>query len=199
MSMKLRLCSSCCPPALHTPVWRQPEADTTTSDVCGPHRGRAVTPTTRWRGSAGAEQRPGMAVAAYTGSLPVHPRTPSACPGVCLAWHWVTAGSPATFRARTTRTCCPPGPWTPAGRAPAHDAGRELRRLGGTPLLLSTGLLLSMTHAQAAAPFLPAQQTLLAVKPAEYCEKGTGKARLPSCFQRSASGPAQTDRAQQQK
>jgi hypothetical protein len=66
-------CSGCAPPGFHLPGWRRPLADTTTVDICGAHRGRAVTPTGVGKGSGGARRRPGMAAAAHTGSLPVHP------------------------------------------------------------------------------------------------------------------------------
>jgi hypothetical protein len=66
-------CSGSAPPAFHLPGWCQPLADTTTANICGPNQGRAVTPTGVERGSGSAGQRSGMAAAADTGPLPVHP------------------------------------------------------------------------------------------------------------------------------
>jgi len=66
-------CSDSAPPAFHLPGWCQPLAGTTTANICGPNQGRAVTPTGVKRGSGSAGQRPGMAAAADTRPLPVHP------------------------------------------------------------------------------------------------------------------------------
>jgi hypothetical protein len=63
----------CTPPAFHLPGWhwRLPAPPLWTS--AAPQQGRAVTPTTCWRWSGSVEQRVGMAAAADTGPLPVHP------------------------------------------------------------------------------------------------------------------------------
>jgi hypothetical protein len=90
----------CCwwpPPSLHSPGWCQRLPAPPLWASSAPHQGRAVTPTVLWRCAGSALSRPGMAAAAHTGSLPVHPSIPKACPGTPWTWCSNMAGSPDKF------------------------------------------------------------------------------------------------------
>jgi hypothetical protein len=67
-------CSSCLPLTWVVPAAGPNQGRAVTpTNICGPNQGRAVTPTGVERGSGSAGQRSGMAAAADTGPLPVHP------------------------------------------------------------------------------------------------------------------------------
>jgi hypothetical protein len=90
-----------------------------------------------------------------------------------LPWHTLSCAQQYgrvswQLHTRTTRTCCPPGLLTPAGRVPAHEVGRELQSPAGAPLVISSGFLLPPAHTQAALSLKCACQTHLAVTAAEY-------------------------------
>jgi hypothetical protein len=111
-----------------------------------------------------------MAAAAYTGSLPVHPGASTACYWLVLhACSHPTStasvgGPPGT---RMTRTCCPPGPQTLAGRAPAHTAWEGARRPAEASLPPSVALLQSMSLLLTALALIAAHHTPTAVTAAE--------------------------------
>jgi hypothetical protein len=200
VAVETSLCS-CRPPVASSKLaltWVTPAAaGTTTLNVC--------------RASSGPGSYPDRALEvmwwcwseAWDGCCSSHRVTPCASRGLCdLPQHasihqLSTASVQGPPGIRTTRTCCPPGHMTPAGRVLAHRSGRGLRGPAKTYVLLPACFLHSMCLAVTVPLFILARETCSAVTASDKGTISTRKAYVRPRFRSTESAPLHAEEAGQ--